>query len=74
VEDMVAERIGSVANDDPFRIDPGLEQGHGHQRLDGRAGRVKAFQHLVDKRQMVVLRQHLPLVGADPVGEIVGIE
>ena len=74
VEDVVADRVGTRAENMVVAVDAGVEQRHRHHRLDRRSGRVKALGDLVDEWQMVVFRQHLPFVAADPVGEIVGVE
>ena len=74
VESVISELEGAGAIDLLSTVDAGVEQSHRHRRLDRRARRVEALQRLVDERQMVVARQHLPLGLADPIGEIVGVE
>ena len=74
VEGVVSELEGAGAIDDLLAVDPGIEQRQRHRRLDGRSRRVEALQGLIDERQMIVPRQHLPLVRADSVREIVRIE
>ena len=74
VERVVPELKGAGAVHLLVAVDAGIEQRHRHRRLDRRARRVEALQRLIDQRQMVVPGQHLPLVLADPVREIVWVE
>src|SRR4029079_10650856 len=58
----------------PVRIETLLEKAERHRRLYCRSGWVESLRDLVEQRDMVVLRQHLPLGTPDALAEAVGIE
>ncbi len=74
MEDAVADAQPAGAIDRVGRRQARLEERHRDHRLDRRSGRIKALQRLVAQRHVIVARQQVPLVMADPAGKAVGIE
>jgi hypothetical protein len=72
-EEAIAEAIAAGAVDAVRRLDPVRQQRQRAHRLDGRAGRIKRVQDLVQERLARILRKALPFGAADAVGEAVGV-
>ena len=72
-ESAVADHQAAATVHDFSRGHAHFEQRQRVHRLDRGARRVQPLGDLVEQRQMVVSRQHLPFGAADAVGKTVGI-
>ena len=73
-EKAVAQLVSARAVDPLLRFNPVQLQRQAGHRLHRRAGGVKPAQRLVEKRDVVILVEHLPLEPSDPASKGVGIE